>query len=224
MPVEGPQYPVNLVLAGRRCLVVGGGTVALAKVRGLLAGGATSVHVVAPVLRPELADLPGVTTEARPYRPGEVAGYRLVVTATDDPDVNRQVFLDGEATGTWVNSADDPANCSFTLPSVVRRGPIMVTAGTGGHSPALATWLRRHVEGQLDDAWVALAELLAERRGELRAAGVPTEGLSWQEALDSGMLEVVRAGRLDEARQLLRAIVAPPAGGPSDVGDEGRCT
>lgn len=213
MPVEGPQYPVNLVLGGRRCLVVGGGTVATAKVRGLLAGGATDVVVVAPILAGELGDLPGVSTEARPYRPGEAGGYQLVVTATDDPAVNRQVFLDGEAAGCWVNSADDPANCSFTLPSVVRRGQLMVTASTGGQSPALATWLRRHVEGQLDDAFVDLAGLLADHRAELRSAGVPTEGLSWQEALDSGMLGLVRAGRLDEARDLLRTTVTAPARG-----------
>ena len=221
MPVEGPQYPVNLVLRGQRCLVVGGGNIALGKVRGLLAGGATDVHVVAPALAPELGELPGVTTEARRYEPGEVAGYRLVVTATDDPAVNHQVFLDGEAAGTWVNSADDPANCSFTLPAVVRKGPIMVTAATGGHSPALATWLRRHVEGQLDDAWVVLAGLLAERRAELRAEGVGTEGLSWQDVLDSGMLEVVRAGRLDEARHLLRTRLTAPGGEPPPRG-EGR--
>lgn len=221
MPVEGPQYPVNLVLRAQRCLVVGGGVVALAKVRGLLAGGATDVHVVAPVLAPELAELPGVTTEPRPYEPGEAAGYRLVVTATDDPSVNHQVFLDAETAGTWVNSADDPANCSFTLPAVVRKGPIMVTAATGGHSPALATWLRRHVEGQLDDAWVELATLLAERRAELRAEGVATEGLSWQEVLDSGMLDLVRAGRLDEARNLLRTRIAAPGGASASEG-EGR--
>jgi precorrin-2 dehydrogenase/sirohydrochlorin ferrochelatase len=222
MPVEGSQYPVNLVLRGRRCLVVGGGNVATGKVRGLLAGGATEVHVVAPAVSAELAALSGVTTEVRPYRAGEAAGYQLVVTATDDPEVNRQVFLDGEAAGTWVNSADDPANCSFTLPAVVRKGPIMVTAATGGHSPALATWLRRHVEGQLDDAWVTLAEVLAEHRGALRAAGVATEGLSWQDVLDSGMLELVRAGRLDEARHLLRTRVAAPPGSPPAAGGEGR--
>jgi precorrin-2 dehydrogenase/sirohydrochlorin ferrochelatase len=222
MPVEGPQYPVNLVLDGRRCLVVGGGSVATGKVRGLLAGGATDIHVVAPTVDAELAGLPGVTTEARPYRQGEAAGYQLVVTATDDPAVNRQVFLDGESAGTWVNSADDPANCSFTLPAVVRKGPIMVTVATGGHSPALATWLRRHVEGQLDDAWVTLAELLAEHRGALQAAGIPTEGLTWQEVLDSGMLDLVRAGRLDEARHLLRTRVTAPQGGAPPAGGEGR--
>jgi precorrin-2 dehydrogenase/sirohydrochlorin ferrochelatase len=222
MPVDGPQYPVNLVLRGRRCLVVGGGAVATGKVRGLLAGGATDVHVVAPAIAPELVGLDGVTTEVRPYRRGEVAGYQLVVTATDDPAVNHAVFLDGEAAGTWVNSADDPANCSFTLPAVVRKGPIMVTAATGGHSPALATWLRRHVEGQLDDAWVDLVTLLAERRAELRAGGVPTEGLSWQDALDSGMLDLIRAGRLDEAKDLLRTRVTAPGSGPPAAGGEGR--
>lgn len=224
MPVDGPQYPVNLVLAGRRCLVVGGGKVATGKVQGLLAGGATDVHVVAPFLAPELSGLVGVTTEQRPYRTGEAGDYNLVVTATDDPAVNRQVFLDGGAAGVWVNSADDPANCSFTLPAVVRRGPIMVTAATGGHSPALATWLRRHVEGQLDDAWVDLAVLLAEHRSALRAAGVATEGLSWQAVLDSGMLDLVRAGRLDEARHLLRTEVAAPGGGAPGAGGEGRWT
>ena len=226
MPVQGPQYPVNLVLTGRRCLVVGGGRVATGKVGGLLAGGATDVHIVAPVVVDELVELAGrtgVTLEQRPYRSGEAARYQLVVTATDDPAVNRQVFLDGEAAGVWVNSADDPVNCSFTLPAVVRRGPVMVTAATGGHSPALATWLRRHIEGQLDDAWVELAGLLAEHRSALRAAGVATEGLSWQGVLDSGIIDLVRAGRLDEARDILRTEVATPRGGPG-IGGEGRLT
>lgn len=222
MPVDGPQYPANLVLTGRRCLVVGGGTVATGKVRGLLAGGATDVHVVATRLSPELVGMAGVTFEERPYRAGEAGGYRLVVTATDDPEVNRQVFLDGEGAGAWVNSADDPANCSFTLPAVVRKGQILVTAATGGHSPALATWLRRHIEGELDDAWVGLAGLLAEHRAALRAEGVATEGLSWQDVLDSGMLELVRAGRLEEAKHLLRTRITAPPDGPPAAGGEGR--
>ena len=205
MPVEGPLYPVNLVLAGHRCLVVGGGRVALGKVRGLLAAEAV-VTVVAPAVVDELAGLDGVAVERRPYRPGEVAGYRLVVTATDDPEVNHRVFLDGEAAGVWVNSADDPANCSFILPAVVRLGPIMVTVGTGGHSPALATWLRRHIERELDASFTTLLDLLAERRAAIRAEGAGTEGLSWQQVLDGGMLDLVREGRIDEARERLRCL------------------
>jgi siroheme synthase-like protein len=203
VPVDGPQYPVNLILSGQRCLVVGGGVVAEGKVAGLLAADA-AVVVVAPEVRPSIEAM-GVGVERRPYRPGEVAGYRLAITATDDPAVNRQVFLDGEAAGVWVNSADDPANCAFTLPAVVRQGPIMVTVGTGGHSPAMATWLRRHVQGQLGPEYTTLLDLLAERRAEIREQGIGTEGLSWQEVLDSGMLELVRSGNIAEARERLQA-------------------
>jgi siroheme synthase-like protein len=178
--------------------------VAVGKVAGLRAADA-DVVVVAPEVRPEIEAMVGVRVERRPYRAGEVAGYRLAITATDAPAVNRQVFLDGEAAGVWVNSADDPANCSFTLPAVVRQGPIMVAIGTGGHSPAMATWLRRHVQGELGPEYVTLLDLLAERRTELREQGVGTEGLSWQDVLDSGMLELVRSGNIAEARERLQA-------------------
>ena len=134
MPVDAPLYPVNLVVAGRRCLVVGGGPVAAQKARELAACGA-EVHVVAPRIDPETAAIDGVICHTRPYEPGEVTGYRLAITATDDPAVNRQVFLEGEDAGVWVNSADDPANCAFTLPSRVRQGPLLVTFATGGNSP-----------------------------------------------------------------------------------------
>lgn len=204
MPVDVPQYPVNLIVAGHRCLVVGGGKVAVGKVGGLLAAGA-EVTVVSPEVVPELVGRERVAVERRPYRSGEVVGYRLAITATDDPAVNRQVFLDGEAAGVWVNSADDPANCSFTLPAVVRQGPIMVTVGTGGHSPAMATWLRRHVEGELGPEYATLLDLVGDRRAELQAAGRSTEGLSWQQVLDSGMLDLVRAGKVAEARERLQA-------------------
>jgi len=171
-------------------------------VRGLAAGGA-DVTVVAPTVDPAIEAL--ATVQERPYEPGEVAGYRLAVAATDDPAVNRQVFLDGEAAGVWVNSADDPANCSFTLPAVLREGPITVTVATGGRSPALATWLRDRIGEVVGPEHVVLLELLAERREALRSEGIATEGLSWQQALDSGMLDLVRAGRVAEARERLQA-------------------
>jgi precorrin-2 dehydrogenase / sirohydrochlorin ferrochelatase len=203
MPVDAPQYPVNLIVRGRPCLVVGGGRVAAQKVRGLLAAGA-DVRVVATEVADAVKAL-GVPFEERPYERGEVASYRLAVTATDDPAVNAAVFEDGEAAGVWVNSADDPARCSFTLPAVVRQGPIMIAVSTGGHSPALATWLRRRFELEFGPEYLTLLELLEERRDALREDGVPTEGLTWQEALDSGMLDLVRAGRVAEARERLQA-------------------
>jgi siroheme synthase-like protein len=207
MPVDAPLYPVNLVVAGRRCLVVGGGRVAAQKATELVACGA-EVHVVAPAITPEVAALDGVVAHERPYRPCEVAGYRLAVAATDDPAVNHQVFLDGEAAGVWVNSADDPANCAFTLPARVRQGPLLVTFSTGGHSPALATWLRRRFSDEIGPEYLALMGLLADERSRLQRDGVPTEGLDWQGALDSGMLDLVREGRLAEAKERLQACLS----------------
>jgi precorrin-2 dehydrogenase / sirohydrochlorin ferrochelatase len=206
MPVDGAQYPVNLILAGQRCLVVGGGAVAARKVEGLQACGA-DVVVIAASVSPELKST-GAAFEERQYRHGDVAGYRLVVAATDDPAVNRAVFEDGEAAGIWVNSADDPGSCSFTLPSVVRRGPIMVTVSTGGHSPALATWLRAHVEDELGPEYETLVELLAAARDHLKAAGRSTEGLDWRKALDSDMLDLIKAGHIERARERLQACLS----------------
>ena len=204
--MDVPQYPVNLIVAGRKCLVVGGGEVATRKVEGLVACGA-AVHVVAPAVDAAIKALP-VTWEEREYRRGEAGQYRLAFTATDDPAVNHAVFEDGEAAGVWVNSADDPANCSFTLPALVRQGPLLVTVGTSGHSPALAAWLRGRMEEELGPEYVVLARLLSEQREAIRAEGRPTEGLDWQKALDSGMLELVRAGRVEEAKERLQACLS----------------
>lgn len=201
------QYPVNLVLDGRRCLVVGGGRIALRKVEGLLACGAR-VTVVAPRVDPELRALPGVTVAERAWDAGDMAGMWLVIAATDDPSVNRAVFDEGQRTGTWVNGADDPANCSFTLPSVIRRGDLQITVSTGGRSPALATWLRRRLEGEIGPEYAALLDLLAGERDGLKAAGKSTEGLDWQSALDSDMLGLIRNGDLAHARERLQTCLS----------------
>jgi len=205
MPVEGPQYPVMLDVAGRPCLVVGGGPVALQKVRGLADAGA-QVTVVAPTVEADIEPLAKV--ERRPYEPGEVAGYRLAVAATDDPAVNRQVFLDGEAAGVWVNSADDPDRCTFTLPAVVRRGPLMLTVATGGHSPAVSSWLRSRLDEEYGPEYETLIALLAEERAAIQAEGRSTEGLAWQKALDSDMLSLIRGGRISEARDRLKTCLS----------------
>ena len=203
MPVEGLPYPVMLDVSGRSCLVVGGGSVAARKVAGLIAAGG-DVTVVAPEVSDEVTAT-GARVERRAYRSGDVAGVRLVIAATDDPGVNAQVFADAEAAGVWVNSADDPANCSFTLPAVLRRGDLTVTVSTGGHSPALAAWLRDRLAEEIGPEYEVLLRLLAERREALRSNGTPTEGMNWQDAIDSGMLDLVRAGRVAEARERLQA-------------------
>jgi precorrin-2 dehydrogenase / sirohydrochlorin ferrochelatase len=191
--------------------VVGGGRVAAEKAAGLLDCEA-AVHVVATDVGAGVRALPGATWDERPYRSGDVAGYRLVVTATDDPEVNRQVFEEAEAAGIWVNSADDPANCTFTLPARVRQGPVLVTFATGGRSPAVATWLRRRFEAELGPEYTVLVDMLAEERARVRSEGRSTEGLDWQGALDSGMLDLIREGHLAEAKERLQACLSSSSG------------
>jgi precorrin-2 dehydrogenase / sirohydrochlorin ferrochelatase len=201
-----PSYPVNLLVAGRSCLVVGGGTVALEKVDGLLDADAV-VTVVAPEVVPELAARP-VTVEQRPYRAGEAADHRLVIVATDDPTVNAQVAADADAAGVWVNAADDVANCTFTLPARVRRGDLLLTVSTGGRSPGLASWTRKRLEDEFGPEWATLLDILAEARDELRESGRSSLGVDWHAALDSGMLELVREGQLAEAKERLQACLS----------------
>lgn len=207
MPVSSLTYPVNLVVDGLPCLVVGGGPVAARKAAGLRECGAR-VHVVAPEVGDEVRSLAGVTWEERRYVPGDVLGYRLVMAATDDSGVNARVFEDASAAAVWINSADDPDHCSFTLPSVSRRGPLSVAISTGGHSPAVAVWLRRHVDEEMGPEYETLLELVSTERERVRAAGRSTEGLDWQKALDSDMLALIRAGQVQQARERLQACLS----------------
>jgi len=203
VPVDVPSYPVNLLLEGRRVLVVGGGTVAAAKVQGLLAAGAV-VHVVARAIGADIR-ASAATWDERPYERGEVAGYRLAVACTDDAAVNQAVFDDGEAAGVWVNAADDPERCSYTLPARLDRGRLLVTVSTSGESPALAGWLRDQLAAQLGPEHETLLDLLAEARRSLAAEGRARPVADWRAALDSGMLDHIRSGRTAEARELLHA-------------------
>jgi len=210
MPVDEPLYPVNLRLQGVRCIVVGGGPVALGKVRGLLDAEA-DVMVVAPRVVDELVEL-GRTHEVeiqlRPYSRGEAARYRLAVAATGDAAVDGAVYEDADAAGVWINAADDPAHCSFTVPARIRRGPLLVTFATGGQSPALAAWLRERFEDELGPEYEQLLTMLAEARAERVARGQPTDHPGWKRALDSGMLEMIREGHLAEAKERLEACLS----------------
>jgi siroheme synthase-like protein len=200
-------YPVNLVVAGRRCVVVGAGRIAARKIEPLLDAGA-DVLVVAPEIGTEIrawAAAGRLTVAERGFEAADLDGAWLATTATGMPAVDHAVFAAGEARRIWVNSADDPTNCSFTLTSVVRQGDLVVTVGTGGRSPALAAWLRRRFTEELGPEYATLLDVLSEAREELRASGRSSEDPDWQSALDSGMLELIRAGRVDEAKELLRA-------------------
>ena len=206
LPTPPPLYPVSLDVSGRSCLVVGGGRVAARKARALLDCGA-AVTVIAPSLGDDMEalvpSLHGV--ERREYGEGDASTYRLVVTATGIPEVDGAVYADAEAAGVWTNSADDLAHCSFILPAVHRDGAVTVSVSTGGLSPALASWLRTRVASECGDGLGILAQLLGEARANLKRAGLRSDSVDWARLLDGPLLELIRAGEIDNARATVLA-------------------
>ena len=203
-----PLYPIALDVSGRPCLVVGGGPVAARKARSLLECGAV-VTVVAPSLCEEMDRLgPSLSAvERRAYRPGDSAGFHLVVTATGHSDVDAAVYADADARGIWVNSADDRAHSSFILPAIHRDGAVTIAVSTGGLSPALASWLRTNLAHLSGHHLGRLAQLMAEARDELRRQGRRSDSVDWAMLLDGPLPELVRAGDLDNARAIVVAAI-----------------
>jgi precorrin-2 dehydrogenase / sirohydrochlorin ferrochelatase len=198
-------YPVFLDLTDRPVVVIGGGPVAEGKVEGLLAAGAT-VTVVSPTLTPRLAA--GVAAGriehlARAYEPGDLAGRRLALVATDDPAVSGAVAAEGRARGVWVNAADEPARCDFILPAVIRRGRLVVAVSTGGASPAAARAIREELEGYLTEDHAVLVEIAADARAELRRRAVSPGPARWRGALDTGLRRLIADKRYRQARARL---------------------
>ncbi len=180
-------FPVNLIVDGKDCLVVGDGEIAERKAEALDACGAKVTRI------PTAA-----------FRPGDCAHRWFVVTATGDADRNAEVAADADAHGVWVNAADDPQHCTAILPAVLRRGTVTATVGTAGRSPAMATFLRNRIDEALGPDVSALVEVVAGVRDDLRREGIATEGLPWQEAFDPEFLELVAVGKFDRASERLR--------------------
>lgn len=199
-------YPIFLTLTGRRIVVIGGGNVAEGKVQGLLNADADDVTVVSPDLTPALSDLFAAnrfTWKQAEYAEGDVEGFDLCFVATDDGAVNAAVAGEARGRRILVNAADDPPFCDFILPSVVRRGKIVVAASTSGTSPAMARRLREDLSAFLTPDYEALADLLAEVRVELRQRNLRVDPETWSRAIDEPLRDLLRANRIDEARSRL---------------------
>jgi siroheme synthase-like protein len=199
-------YPVFIDANGRRVLVIGGGHVGAEKTRGLLNAEA-DITVVSPSLIDEMKgyrDAGRVTVIEREYRESDLdGGWAWVMIATDDGAVNAEVAAACRKRGLWVNAADDPQNCDFILPSVVRKGKITLAASTSGTSPALARRLREELDDYLTEDMPALADLLAEVRKEIRARGIKVENDTWQYAIDGQLRVLLAQRRYGQARARL---------------------
>ncbi len=199
-------YPVSLNIRERRCVVVGGGEVALRKVKALLEYGA-DVEVISPDLCAELAKLAGngeVSVRNHAYEIGDLAGAFLAIAATDDVEINRQVAAEARNGATLVNVVDDAENSDFILPSYLRRDGLTVAVSTAGQSPALARKIRTRLEREFTDHYGTLAHLVAEVRAEMKREGIKIADDRWQEALDIDLLlELLKKGDMKKAKAIL---------------------
>jgi len=203
-----PYYPIFLNISGKRCVVVGGGEVALRKVKALLEHEA-SVEVISPDLCPGLSQLAksrAIQVLQRSYDGGDLQGAFIAIAATDDGKTNSQVVEEARAKGVLVNVVDDSEHSDFIVPSQLRRGDITIAVSTAGKSPALAHKIRARLEKDFGAEYASLALLIGEVRAELKRQGIKASGHSWQEAIDLDVLiELLRAGQSKQAKATLLA-------------------
>ena len=161
-----PYFPLFVDLAGKDCLIVGGGTVAVRKARSLLDFGAT-LRVVDPTPSEPLKAL-SLTLFSRPYRsPEDIAGAAVVIAATDKKELNNLVAQDAQAAGIPVNVVDDPEKCTFFFPALVRRGELVAGISTAGFCPRFSARLREHLDAALPPNLGEVLELLSRERQRL---------------------------------------------------------
>jgi siroheme synthase-like protein len=199
-------YPIFLNISGKKCVVVGGGQVALRKVKALLDAGA-DVRVISPDLCPELnrlAEAGEIAVEKKAFQPGDLEGALIAVAATDDDSINLEVAKESRGKGVLVNVTDDLGNSDFIVPSCLRRGDITIAVSTAGRSPALARKIRTRLEENLAGEYAALALLIDEVRMEIKSQGIKVNGEDWQKALDVDLLiSLLKKGDREQAKNLL---------------------
>ncbi|MDO8578656.1 MAG: bifunctional precorrin-2 dehydrogenase/sirohydrochlorin ferrochelatase [Dehalococcoidales bacterium] len=196
-------YPVFLDIDGKRCVVIGGGAVALRKVNTLLENGA-KVEVISPELCPELAANRKISISRRAYQPGDLTGAFLAIVATDNSETNHQIALESRSRGVLVNVVDDAEYSDFILPSLVQRGDITIAVSTAGKSPALARKLRTRLEKEFGEEYAVLLQIIEEIRSEIKRRGLSIDSETWQDALDLDLLAgLIEKGQTEKAREII---------------------
>jgi uroporphyrin-III C-methyltransferase/precorrin-2 dehydrogenase/sirohydrochlorin ferrochelatase len=195
-------YPIFLDLAGQLCIVLGDGKFAVDKAAALREAGA-DVRVIS----------------SRNYRPGALAGARLVVDASEDEEINRLSWEEAEAAGILINVVDRPAQCRFIAPAVVRRDPLLIAISTSGESPFLASMLRARIERWLGQEWGPFVALVGEVRRRLRKQGlsITEQTRVYRRLLNSDVRSLLRVRRTAEANRLAIGIAAAHGNGAGRV-------
>jgi len=195
-------YPVFIDLAEQLCIVLGDGKFAVEKAAALREAGA-NVRLIS----------------ARDYRPGVLAGARLVVDASEDPEINRQSWDEAERAGILINVVDRPAQCRFIAPAIVRRDPLLIAISTSGESPFLASALRARIERWLGREWGPFVALVGSVRRQLRERGapIPEQKRIYRRVVNSDVRNLLRRGLDDDAAHLAVAIGQSSASGAGRV-------
>jgi uroporphyrin-III C-methyltransferase/precorrin-2 dehydrogenase/sirohydrochlorin ferrochelatase len=201
--------PIFLNLKNKPCLVVGGGSVATRKAGVLLEAGA-KVRVVAPEIDAELAQQANVEAIAAQFNAQHLDGAALVIAATDDRKVNKQVSELAQARNIPVNVVDDPELCSFIMPAIVDRSPIMIAFSSGGASPVLTRMLRGKLETMIPQGYSRLAAFAERFRVQVkqRVTNPAKRRIFWENALDGVVAEKVLTGDEASAEALLQQMLA----------------
>ncbi|MBU4344790.1 MAG: bifunctional precorrin-2 dehydrogenase/sirohydrochlorin ferrochelatase [Desulfobacteraceae bacterium] len=200
-------YPVNLDILNRKCLVVGGGSVGTRKVITLLDCGAI-VTVVSPDITEKLLELAGngsITWEKRSYLVSDLDTMFLVIGATNDEELNRQISADAEKINLLCNIADRPKVCNFILPSIVNRGDLVISISTSGKSPAFAKKLRKELEKQFGEEYAEFLRLMgAIRKKLLRKKHQPeVHKHFFEQLINSSLIEMIKNNKKEDINSLL---------------------
>ncbi|MBR0102065.1 MAG: bifunctional precorrin-2 dehydrogenase/sirohydrochlorin ferrochelatase [Selenomonadaceae bacterium] len=194
-------YPINLDIDGKPCVVIGGGEVALRKIRGLLAAGAV-VKVIAPEVCAEVEELArrGEISLTREKFSEDMLGDELIlIAATDNPEVNRRA---AQAKNILVNVVEG-AGGNFNVPSTIRRGELLLTISTGANSPAFSKFIRQMLEAELDENFGAGLEIISRWRRELkrRLPNHTQRKIFWQMVLTQETWQLLKQGQLNELEE-----------------------
>ena len=209
-------YPVYLNLTGKKCLVFGGGPIAEDKIAKLQSTGA-QVTIVSPTVTPNLqawAHRGDLQWQPREYQAGDMEGAFLSIAATNDRQVNHEIFQEAERLGVLINVVDDPEQGTFIAPAVVRRGQVTLAISTGGASPALARKLREALTEDAVLEWADLARVLSLARKVVKKRGLTVDPQRWQCCITTELLQLAQSGHEDQAlSSLLSRLTDPDAPG-----------
>lgn len=216
-------FPMFLQLHDRRCVIVGGGELAARKIRLLQKFGACIV-VVAPQFDPVvrgLAGAAGVSLQTKDFEPADLDGAAMVIVATEDKDLARSAAGEAHRRVIPVNVVDDFSACSFIMPSIIDRSPIVVAVSTGGVSPVLARLLRARLEAAVPSGFGRLARWAGQFRQQVmeRIADPRRRRIFWERILQGHTAEVVMSGQESKASKLLEAALDARENGLEETGE-----